>query len=150
MKRLIFLAAIALAALTMRAQNPKGYNPSPVPVDSVSVMLRHLANTNAEVQHINDNLRLHSQIAVGSFAMMGVSAFCFYRSTVAEAPGPTIYHTGPDGSWVEKPTDWRKAWKTMGIVTGAVGCVGFVCSFIPIWNKKVRLDNRGLVISLNK
>lgn len=142
MKRLLLIAALALAALTMRAQNPNRDNPSPVPVDSVSVMLRHLANTNAEVQQINENLRLHSQIALGSFAFVGVSALCFYQ--MANLAVPSTH-----GGMAQYNKD-MKSLKTIGIATGVIGGVGFLCSYIPIWTKSVRLDVRGLVIDIGK
>ena len=142
MKKLLLIAALALTALTMRAQNPNGYNPSPVPSDSVSVMLRHLANTNAEVQYLNESLRLHSQIALGSFAFVGVSALCFYQ--MANLAVPSTH-----GGMAQYDKD-MKALKTIGIATGVIGGVGFLCSYLPIWTKEIKFDNRGLVISLNK
>ena len=130
MKKLVFLAALVLAALTMRAQTPNRDNPSPVPADSVSVMLQHLARTNAEVAYLNDNLRLHSQLALGSFALEGVGVACLLMASNA--------------------TDANKAQslRYLGIGFGAVGALGFLCSYIPIWTSKVRLDSRGLVVSL--
>lgn len=139
MKRFIILAALLAAAFVAKAQTVN---------DSVSVMLRSLQNTNKELVYVNNNLRLHSQIAIGSIVMTGISAFSFYRSSIAEAPGASTYHTGPEGSWVETPTDYRKVWKTIGITTGIIGVVGFVCSYIPIWTNKIRVDERGLIIDL--
>lgn len=129
MKKLVFLAALVLAALTMRAQNPVGDNLEPT-ADSVSVMLQHLARTNAEVAYLNDNLRLHSQLALGSFALEGVGVACLLMASNA--------------------TDANKAQslRYLGIGFGAVGALGFLCSYIPIWTSKVRLDSRGLVVSL--
>lgn len=129
MKKLVFLAALVLAALTMRAQNPVGDNLEPT-ADSVSVMLQHLARTNAEVAYLNDNLRLHSQLALGSFALEGVGVACLLMASNA--------------------TDANKSQslKYLGIGFGAVGALGFLCSYIPIWTSKVRFDSRGLVVSL--
>ena len=130
MKRFLLIAALALAALTMRAQNPNRDNPSPVPVDSVSVMLRHIANTNAEMQYINDNLRLHSQLALGSFALEALG-------------GALIYLAYQNGS----------GWENVGYFGTAfciAGGVGFLCSYIPIWSKAIKVDERGLVVSLNR
>lgn len=142
MKRLLLIAALALAALTMRAQNPNLAKSKPVPSDSVSVMIRHLANTNAEVQYLNESLRLHSQIALGSFAFVGVSALCFYQ--MANLAVPSTH-----GGMAQYNKD-MKSLKTIGIATGVIGGVGFLCSYIPIWTKSVRIDERGLVISLNE
>jgi hypothetical protein len=141
MKKLLLIAALVLvAAFGVKAQNPNRDNPSRVPTDSVSIMLRHLANTNAEMQYINDNLRLHSQLSIGSFAFMGVSALCFYQMANLEVP---TSHSG----MVQYNKD-IKSLKTIGIVTGIIGGVGFICSYIPIWTKKIKVDNRGLVINI--
>lgn len=145
MKKLILIVALTAMAFGVNAQT---ISKTEIANDSISVMFRSLQNTNKELVYINDNLRLHSQIALGSIAMVGVSAFSFYRSSIAEATGTTTYHNGPNGSWAETPTDYRKVWRTVGITTGIIGAVGFVCSYIPIWTSKVHLDQRGLVIDL--
>lgn len=139
MKKSIIIAALLLSVAVGKAQT----------ADSLSMALHHLAQTNTEIVNLNNDLRLHSEIAVGSFVMMGVSAFSFYRSSVADPPGPTIHHSGPDGSWTETPTDWPKTWKTIGITTGIIGLAAFIGSYIPIWNDRISLDERGLVISLD-
>lgn len=138
MKKLLFIAALALAAVTMRAQNPNRYNLSPVASDSVSIMLRHLANTNAELNYINESLRLHSQLAVGSFASAGLSAFMFYLASTCDPPTPYNH------------TDTGKTFRIFGYGFAAASAGLFVCSYIPIWTKNVKMDSRGLVISLNK
>lgn len=125
MKRFLLIAALALAALTMRAQTPNGYNPSPVPVDSVSVMLRQLAATNAEVQYLNDCVRLHSQLALGSFVVEAVGGACLY---LASKNGEINL-------------------RNLGLGLCIAGGVGFLASYIPIWTKNIRLDERGLVVS---
>lgn len=132
MKRLVIIAAFTLAALTMRAQDPNGYNLSPVPSDSVSVMLRHIANTNKEVAYMNDCLRLHSQLALGSFALEGIGAACLMLSS------PVFTQGFSDMEPLAK----------LGVGLCVVGGIGFLCSYIPIWTNKVRMDNRGLIISL--
>lgn len=139
MKKTLVITMLLLAVMLGKAQT----------ADSLSMVLQHLAQTNKEISCMNDNLRLHSQIAVGSFVMMGFSAFSFYRSSVAEAPGQTIHHSGPNGSWTETPTDWPSTWKTIGITTGIIGVLGFVGSYLPLWTNKISLDGRGLVISLD-
>lgn len=135
MKKLLLIAALALATLSMRAQNTNRYNLSPVASDSVSIMLRHLANTNAELDYINESLRLHSQLAVGSFASAGLSAFMFYIASTCDPP--TAYNHNDTG----------KPFRIFGYAFAAAGAGLFVCSYIPIWTKKVKLDGRGLVVS---
>lgn len=134
MKRLIIIAALIIAAVFgAKAQTPT------VPkteTDSVSVMLRHLANTNAEVVYLNESLRLHSQLTVSSFAAAGLSAFMFY---IASTCDPPAYPGAPDSG---------KGFRITGISLGAASAVLFVCSYIPIWTSKVKVDNRGLIISL--
>ena len=126
MKRFLLIAALALAAFSMRAQNPNGYNSSPVPADSVSIMLRHLANTNAEVQYLNESLRLHSQLAVGSFAAAGLSAFMFYIASTCDPPT----HYGQ--------VDSGKSFRIFGYGFAAASAGLFICSYIPIWTKNIK------------
>lgn len=130
MKKLLLIAALVIAAsIGAKAQAPK------MPTDSVSVMLRHLSNTNAELEYINESLRLHSQLAVGSFAAAGLSAFMFYIASTCDPPT----HYGE--------VDSGKSFRIVGYSLAAAGAGLFVCSYIPIWTKKVKLDSRGLVVS---
>lgn len=127
MKRLVIIATlIVAAAIGAKAQTPQH------PVDSVSVMLRHIANTNKEVAYMNDCLRLHSQLALGSFAMEGIGAACLMLSS------PIFTQSFSDMEPLAK----------LGVGLCVVGGIGFVCSYIPIWTSKIKVDNRGLIISL--
>lgn len=128
MKKVLLLAALVLAAAFVKAQNPNRDNPSPVPADSVSVMLRQLAATNAEVQYLNDCIRLHSQLALGSFVIEAAGGACLYLASK------------------NSETNLRN----LGLGLCIAGGVGFLASYIPIWTKNIRLDERGLVISLGK
>ena len=129
MKKLLLIAALVLAAaFGVKAQNPNRDNPSQVPADSVSVMLRQLAATNAEVQYLNDCVRLHSQLALGSFVVEAAVGVCLYLASK------------------NSETNLRN----LGLGLCIAGGVGFLASYIPIWTKNIRLDERGLVISLNK
>lgn len=133
MKRLFIIAALMLAAaFGLKAQDPTRDNPSQYPSDSVSVMLRHLADTNKEVAYMNDCLRLHSQLALGSFALEGIGAACLLLSS------PVFTQGFSDMEPLAK----------LGVGLCVVGGVGFLCSYIPIWTNKVKMDNRGLIISL--
>lgn len=128
MKRLVIIAALIIAAVV----GVKGQTPTTpqTETDSVSIMLRHLANTNAEVAYLNDNLRLHSQLALGSFALEGIGVACLLFSS------PNI-----GGGFAE-----MKPLAKLGFGLCVVGGVGFLCSYIPIWTNKVKIDGRGLII----
>ena len=127
MKRLVIIATlIVAAAIGAKAQTPQH------PVDSVSVMLRHIANTNKEVAYMNDCLRLHSQLALGSFALEGIGAACLMLSS------PIFTQSFSDMEPLAK----------LGIGLCTIGGIGFICSYIPIWTSKIKVDNRGLIISL--
>ena len=141
MKKILLIAAFMVVTLFAIGQDVK---PTMTASDSLSVMFQRMEQTELQLGYMNKNLRLHSGIAMGSFAMMGVSAFSFYRMSVAEGPGSSTYHTGPDGSWVENPTDWQKVWKTVGITTGIMGGVAFIASFIPTLNNKLTFDGQRL------
>lgn len=111
MKKLLLIAALVIAAsIGAKAQAPK------MPTDSVSVMLRHLSNTNAELEYINESLRLHSQLAVGSFAAAGLSAFMFYIASTCDPPT----HYGE--------VDSGKSFRIVGYSLAAAGAGLFVCS----------------------
>ncbi len=127
MKRLVIIATlIVAAAIVAKAQTPQ------TSIDSVSVMLRHIANTNKEVAYMNDCLRLHSQLALGSFALEGIGAACLMLSS------PVFTQGFSDMEPLAK----------LGVGLCIAGGIGFVCSYIPIWTSKIKVDNRGLIISL--
>lgn len=140
MKRILLMAALLAAALGARAQQQ----------DTTSIMLQHLARTNYNVQHINDALRTHSTMAVSSVALGGFAAFCFARMAKYD-PNVEV-----DAVWVGNrhktiyPARWHDEWKVGGIVAASVSGVLFLCSYIPIWTQKVKLNERGLVIELDK
>lgn len=126
MKRLIIIAALAIvAAIGAKAQTPA------MPTDSVSVMFQHLANTNAEVAYLNDNLRLHSQLALGSFALEGIGAACLMLSS---------------SSAISQGFADMEPLAKLGIGLCAIGGIGFICSYIPIWTSKVNVDERGIIV----
>lgn len=129
MKRLVIIAVLLAVAIGIKAQTPSAPQ---METDSVSVMLRHLANTNAEVAYLNESLRLHSQLALGSFALEGIGVACLLFSS------PNL------GNGIAEMEPLAK----LGLGLCVVGGIGFICSYIPIWTSKVRMDNRGLVISL--
>ena len=125
MKKLLLVALIIVAAIGAKAQTPE------MPADSVSVMLRHIANTNAEVSYLNDCVRLHSQISLGSFALEGIGVACLLFSK-------------PD---ISQGLSKMEPLARLGFGFCVAGGIGFVCSYIPIWTSKVKVDSRGLVVS---
>lgn len=124
MKKLLFFI-FALLTISVKAQIVE-----PSPSDTTSVMFRNLMNTNARVAEINNDLRRHSQLALGAFAFEGVGALLFYYASN------------------ENNGKMRDAFQTYGAVSCAVGGVMFLCSYIPIWKKELTVDERGLVVRI--
>lgn len=124
MKRLIIIAALILAALTMRAQQP---------TDSVSVMLRHLANTNMEIERLNRAYTSHAaMVGIGGAAML-LGGFVAYKGAEPIVAGnSTDTETIQAGMWI-----------------AGVGAAFIAASFIPM-PKRVTLDSRGLVVDIDK
>lgn len=130
MKRLIFIAALVLSALTLRAQGGNGYNTSPVPSDSVSVMLRHIQNTNAEIVRLNKAYTMHSvMVSAGGALVCGGLLMATRKGNV---------------NGIEMMTE-RKV--RTGLQIASVGAAIIVASVLAM-PKGVRLDERGLVVDL--
>lgn len=127
MKKLLFVILAIVFTTGMKAQETT--TPAMVS-DTTSVMFQNLANTNARVAEINNDLRLHSQLALGAFAFEGVGALLFYYASN------------------ENKEKTRNAYQTYGAVACAAGAVMFVCSYIPIFKKEVKVDERGFVLSI--
>lgn len=121
MKKLVILAALIFAALIMKAQ---------APVDSVSVMLRHLQTTNAELVRVNENLKTHA-------ALVGVGGATMLAGTLLSLQGTSELEIGYErGAKLVKTGTWMSA----------VGVAFIAASFIPLAKKGVTLDERGLVV----
>ncbi len=129
MKKLILTVALTAMAFGAKAQT---VSKTETANDSISVMFRSLQNTNKELVYINDNLRLHSQITFGSFALEGIGAACLLLSS------PVAMQGFSDMEPLAK----------LGVGFCVAGGIGFICSYIPIWTNKVHLDQRGFVIDL--
>lgn len=103
-----------VASLTMKAQAPS---------DSVSIMFRHLQNTNTEVVGIQKSLVTHAtMVAFG--AGMEIGGLFLIAQSSYETP--------------------RR--QTAGYLLVAGGLAVTVASFIPLATHKVRLDGNALVI----
>lgn len=123
MKRLIIVAALILAALTMRAQ---------ATADSVSVMLRHLANTNREIVSLNRAYNIHA-------AMIGIGGATMLAGTIMSYMGAKYVEGGdPTGARLTKS----------GAVASIFGLAFIAASFLPMPNG-VALDERGLVVDID-
>ena len=124
MKKVLLLVALLVAALVGNAQIKE---PTYVPADSVSVLLRHLQNTNSELVRVNENLTAHA-------AMVGVGG-------AAELFGFVLMVQAAKSPEAAKQGKYR---------TGLAFCIGGAIltagSFIPLAKNKVRLDANGLVI----
>ena len=133
MKKYICIVALTiLSVIGVKAQTPTTL-PTEMANDSISVLFQHLARTNAEIAYINENVRLHSQIALGSFAMEGIGVACLLATS----------------SNLSNGFSEMEPMAKLGCCLCVAGGIGFLCSYIPIWTSKVRLDERGLIIPLN-
>lgn len=126
MKRLIIIAVLILAALTMRAQ---------APADSVSVMLRHLANTNREIISLNRAYNVHAVMVAGGGAL--TAAGLIYAAILEKSP---VYGVEPTMSQDHIRT---------GLHIAAVGAAVIVASIVTM-PKRVHLDANGLVVDIDK
>lgn len=120
MKRILLIAALVAAALVGRAQSE---------ADNVSVMLRHLQDTNAEVARINDALKLHTVMVFGGGAVMTVGLL-YAASATSERHDVVSFDA--------------KKMRT-GLLIAAVGGVVMLSSAFAM-PKGVTLDGRGLIV----
>lgn len=120
MKKLVILAVLIFAALIMKAQSP---------ADSVSVMLRHLQTTNAELVRVNENVKLHGLMVAGGGAVMTAGL---------------LYATKRVGNFENAHLDETRV--RTGLLVTAAGAAIVVASVIPLAKKGVTLDERGLVV----
>lgn len=124
MKRLIIIAALILAALNLKAQQP---------TDSVSVMLRHLANTNMEMERLNRAYTSHAaMVGIGGAAML-LGGFVMYKGA-----DPIVAGNSTDTEMIKT-----------GMWIAGVGAAFIAASFIPM-PRRVTLDSRGLVVDIDK
>lgn len=123
MKKILIIAALILAALTLRAQTP---------ADSVSVMLRHLANTNEQIVNLNARYKTASaMVGIGGLVdLLGVA----FLSSAYKNGTPVMENGGV-----------KMARYGCGML--AVGSAIIAISYF-VMPKGVRLDGNGLVIDL--
>lgn len=115
MKKILILAALMAAALVGMAQNE---------ADSVSVLFRHLQDTNAEMARLNKAYNTHAVMVAGGGAVMAVGLLWAKR-----------YEGDTDSNYLGS-----------GLTIAAVGALVVAASFIPLRKAGVELDERGLVI----
>ena len=121
MKKLLFIAALMVAALFGRAQQT---------ADSVSVMFRHLKDTNAEVVMLQKTLVKHAAMVGAGGATMLVGTLLVFNGMTSEEGTP-----GTDETFIKA-----------GMAATAIGAAILCASFIPLAKKGVTLDGRGLVV----
>ena len=124
---LVIITFLFFSVISVKAQTQPQQSQA---MDSISVLFQNLVRTNAEVDYLNECLRLHSQIALVSFAVEVAGGALLLLSTKRDNP----YQA--------------KNLKSVGIGLGIVGAIGFIGSYIPIWTKKIHLNEQGLVIDL--
>ena len=128
MKKLILFAALMWAAVA--GANAQATT-EPMPTDSVSVMFRHLAHTNAEIVRINKAYTMHA-------AMVGVGGAMMLTGSLLSLQGASQVELGDDaGVKLAKAGSWMSV----------VGVAFIAASFIPL-PRSVHVDGRGLVVDL--
>ena len=133
MRKAIFVAILTIVtAIGAKAQN-LDYSKMETLNDSISVMFQHLARTNAELDYLNECVRLHSQIALGSFVLEGIGVACLWWA-------PTDVVNG---------LKERDSMTQLGLGLCLAGGIAFICSYIPLWTRKIKIDKRGLVIPID-
>ena len=115
MKKLILFAALMAAALVSRAQSE---------ADSVSVMLRHLQDTNTELVALNKAYTTHAFMVAGGAAVM-TAGLLWARGTNYDVIDPSSAR--------------------IGYFIAAVGAATIVASVFTM-PKGVTLDGRGLIV----
>lgn len=122
MKKHLLLIVALMATIGLRAQAVS---------DTAKVVLQEPVDLYQTVAEINNDLRLHAQLSYASFAFEGVGALMFYLSTN------------------DKNTDkQRRSYETYGAILCGAGGVLFIASYLPIWRKELKVDERGLVVSI--
>ena len=137
MKRLIIIAILILVGtIGLKAQTPTNVQMETLN-DSISVMFQHLARTNAELNYLNENVRLHSKISLLSFALEGVGVACLLGGS---SSNQNNHYSGI----------WSLTGKEqIGVYLCVFGGLVFLSSYIPIWNNKIQFDERGLIIPID-
>lgn len=124
MKRLIIIAALILAALNLKAQQP---------TDSVSIMLRHLTNTNMEMERLSRSYTNHAaMVGIGGAAMLVGGLVTYKGAKDVENGMSSDTQLVKTGMWI-----------------AGVGAAFIAASFIPM-PKRVTLDSRGLVVNIDQ
>ncbi len=125
MKRLIIIAALILAALNLKAQQP---------ADSVSIMLRHLKDTNEELVTLNNNMKTHA-------ALVGMGGAICLAGTLVSYKG-AMDATAPEGRGMKLVK--------VGAFMSATGLLFIAASYLPIDRGALRLDKDGLVVNIDQ
>ncbi len=123
MKKLVIFVALTVATLALKAQ---------APADSVSVMFRHLANTNTEIFRLNRAYTTHAVMVSGGAAVMTMG-FLYARRT-EEIPG-----------FAEPQLKANRIRTGLGIA--AAGALVIAASVVTM-PRRVHIDERGLVVDL--
>ena len=131
-KQIIIAILILVGTIGLKAQTPTNVQMETLN-DSISVMFQHLARTNAELDYLNESVRLHSQIALGSFVVEGIGVACLWWA-------PTDVVNG---------LKERDSMTQLGLGLCLAGGIAFICSYIPLWTSKIKFDKRGLVIPID-
>lgn len=123
MKKLLLLAAVMVTSLVCMAQQP---------TDSISVMFKHLQNSNAEIVRLNDNIKTHAN-------MVGAGGALMLMGTICTVKGSSDLEDGhPGGARLVKAGAWLSV----------AGLAVIAASIVPITKNKVKLDERGLIVDL--
>ena len=122
MKKYLLTIVALIATICLRAQAVS---------DTTKIVLQEpTVDLVQTVADINNDLRLHAQLVTTSMALEGAGALLFYYASK------------------EDNDKRREAFQTYGTISCVAGGILFVCSYIPIWRKELKVDERGLVLSI--
>lgn len=99
--------------------------------DTTRIVLQEpTADLYKTVADINNDLRLHAHLVAGSVALEAAGALLFFYSTQ------------------ENDEKSAQAFQTCGTAACIAGGVLFLGSYIPLFRKELKVDERGLVVSI--
>jgi hypothetical protein len=130
MKKLLLFILALVSLSSVKAQDVQ-------PTDTTSVvLLNRLQTTESHLVDINNSLRYHAQLMAGAFALEGLGAVCLLAGT------------GRSAEYQEKHAEELSAYRASGAVFCVLGGVMYIASYIPIWRKELKVDERGITLSI--
>ena len=127
MKKLLLLALVLLSISSI-AQSVN---------DSTSVaLIQNIQDTQQYVVEINNALRNHARLAVAGIACEAVGTVCLW------------YGNNGDYAFKDKHKTELASIRKGGAVFCIAGGVLFIASYVPLWRKELKVDERGITLAI--